>query len=71
MRLGGRAGSFEDQEPRGNGNQTAEPGLLDNCQHVLLGCCTNLLDLYERLGVREKIAFHRQVHFLDEKGRAA
>ena len=40
--LGGRAGSFE--EP-----QTGEE--LDNCQHVLLGCCTNLMDFYARLGV--------------------
>jgi zeta-carotene desaturase len=59
--LGGRASSFEDQEREGE--------LLDNCQHVLLGCCTNLLDLYERLGVREKVAFHRRVHFLEEGGR--
>jgi hydroxysqualene dehydroxylase len=58
--LGGRAGSFEDAErPR---------ELLDNCQHVLLGCCTNLLDLYRRLGVAEKIAFHTRVHFLDGRG---
>lgn len=59
--LGGRASSFEDQEREGE--------LLDNCQHVLLGCCTNLLDLYQRLGVREKVAFHRRVHFLDGRGR--
>ena len=58
--LGGRAGSFEDQEHPGE--------LLDNCQHVLLGCCTNLLDLYRRLGVGDKVTFHRRVHFLDEHG---
>ncbi len=58
---GGRASSFEDPE------RPAE--WLDNCQHVLLGCCTNLLDLYRRLGVSEKIAFHRRVHFLDAAGR--
>src|SRR5579859_6190170 len=58
--LGGRAGSFEDPE-------TGE--LLDNCQHVLLGCCTNLLDFYERRGVREKVAFHDAVHFLDGEGK--
>jgi hydroxysqualene dehydroxylase len=58
--LGGRASSFEDP-------QTAQ--LLDNCQHVLLGCCTNLLDLYDRLGVREKIRFENHVHFLDQTGR--
>jgi zeta-carotene desaturase len=59
--LGGRASSFEDQEQPGE--------LLDNCQHVLLGCCTNLLDLYRRLGVGDKVAFHGTVHFLDDRGR--
>jgi squalene-associated FAD-dependent desaturase len=59
--LGGRAGSFEDHERPGE--------WLDNCQHVLLGCCTNLLDFYRRLGVREKIAFQKRVHFLDGRGR--
>jgi hydroxysqualene dehydroxylase len=58
--LGGRAGSFEDPEHPGQ--------FLDNCQHVLLGCCTNLLDLYRRLGVSGKIAFHPRVHFLDARG---
>jgi len=58
--LGGRASSFEDPE-------TGQ--LLDNCQHVLLGCCTNLLDLYRRLGVSEKIRFENRVHFLDKTGR--
>ena len=41
-RLGGRATSFVD--PRSG-------EVLDNCQHVVLGCCTNVLDLYDRLGV--------------------
>ncbi len=59
--LGGRAGSFDDPEQSGE--------LLDNCQHVLLGCCTNLLDLYSRLGVRDRISFYRRVHFLDSRGR--
>jgi zeta-carotene desaturase len=57
--LGGRAGSFE--EP-----QTGEE--LDNCQHVLLGCCTNLSDFYRRLGVENLIHWDRVVHFVDEKG---
>ena len=35
--LGGRASSY--QHP-GTGE------VVDNCQHVLLGCCTNLLDFY-------------------------
>ena len=42
---------------------------LDNCQHVLLGCCTNLLDLYERLGVRHLISFHDAVPFVTPDGR--
>jgi squalene-associated FAD-dependent desaturase len=58
--LGGRAGSFEDP-------QTGEQ--LDNCQHVLLGCCTNLLDFYDRLGVRNLIRFEPTIHFRDAKGR--
>src|SRR4051812_17433973 len=57
--LGGRAGSFEDP-------QTGE--MLDNCQHVLLGCCTNLIDFYRRIGVLSKIRFHSAIHFRDETG---
>lgn len=53
-RLGGRATSFED--PRSG-------RILDNCQHVVLGCCTNLLDFYERLGVLEEIEWHREFHW--------
>lgn len=48
-RLGGRATSFED--PR-NGL------VLDNCQHVVMGCCPNVLDLYDRLGVLDRIEWH-------------
>jgi zeta-carotene desaturase len=59
-RLGGRAGSFEDP-------QTGEE--LDNCQHVLLGCCTNLLDFYRRIGASRLIRFERSIHFRDEQGR--
>ena len=58
--LGGRAGSFED---------SASGEILDNCQHVLLGCCTNLLDFYRRLGVLELIRFERAIHFIDGTGR--
>jgi len=55
-RLGGRASSFEDP-------QTGQ--ILDNCQHVLLGCCTNLLDFYRRLGVSHLIRLERTIHFVD------
>ena len=58
--LGGRASSFDDP-------QSGEE--LDNCQHVLLGCCTNLLDLYRRLGVEHLIRFERTVYFRDGTGR--
>lgn len=57
--LGGRAGSFEDP-------QTGE--VLDNCQHVLLGCCTNLLDFYGRIGASDLIRIERTVHFADGVG---
>jgi squalene-associated FAD-dependent desaturase len=45
--------------------------LVDNCQHVLMKCCTNLLDFYRRLSVNEAIAFFDRYTFLDEQGRAA
>jgi zeta-carotene desaturase len=57
--LGGRASSFlapGETEP------------IDNCQHVLLGCCTNLLDFYERTGVAAKIRFYNRYLFLGPKG---
>lgn len=53
---GGRATSYS--LPGGD-----EP--IDNCQHILLRCCVNLLDFYERLGVRERITFHRELYFLE------
>ena len=53
--LGGRAGSFSDP---------ITGTLLDSSQHVLLGCCVNLLDFYRRLGVTNLIQWQRQVHFL-------
>jgi zeta-carotene desaturase len=58
--LGGRAGSFEDP-------QSGEE--LDNCQHVLLGCCTNLIDFYRRLGTLHLIRFERTVHFREAGGQ--
>jgi len=58
--LGGRAGSFDDPA-------TGEP--LDNCQHVLLGCCTNLRDFYKRVGSEHLIRYDRTIRFLDACGR--
>ncbi|MCU1234992.1 MAG: amine oxidase [Candidatus Solibacter sp.] len=62
--LGGRATSYA--VPAG-GEEVAET--IDNCQHVLLRCCINLLDFYQRLGVRERINFYREFYFIEPGGR--
>jgi zeta-carotene desaturase len=59
--LGGRATSW----PAGS-NDTE---MIDNCQHILLRCCVNLIYLYRRLGVESKIRFHREFHFIEPGGR--
>ena len=60
--LGGRASSYEHP---GTGE------VVDNCQHVLLGCCTNLVDFYERLGVSEKIRWFDELTFIEPGGRTS
>jgi zeta-carotene desaturase len=42
---------------------------VDNCQHVTLGCCTNLADFYKRVGSADKIKFFGRLFFLDPQGR--
>jgi squalene-associated FAD-dependent desaturase len=42
---------------------------VDNCQHVTLGCCTNLDHFYRRVGSAEKIKFFDRLLFLDPQGR--
>jgi len=42
---------------------------VDNCQHVTLGCCTNLEDFYRRIGSADKIKFFDRLFFLDPQGR--
>jgi squalene-associated FAD-dependent desaturase len=42
---------------------------VDNCQHVTLGCCTNLDDFYRRVGASGKIKFFDRLVFLDPQGR--
>jgi len=56
--LGGRATSYD------SGGET-----IDNCQHILLRCCVNLLDFYKRLGVQQDISFHKEFHFIEPGGR--
>jgi squalene-associated FAD-dependent desaturase len=60
--LGGRASSY--QHP-GTGE------VVDNCQHVLLGCCTNLIEFYRRIGVANEIRWFDQLTFLEPGGRAS
>jgi zeta-carotene desaturase len=62
--LGGRATSYA--VPAG-GEEI--PETIDNCQHVLLRCCVNLLDFYQRLGVRDRIRFYREFYFIEPGGR--
>ena len=42
---------------------------VDNCQHVTLGCCTNLEDFYQRVGSVGKIKFFDRLVFQDPQGR--
>ena len=58
--VGGRASSYE------------HPGAgetIDNCQHILLGCCTNLIDLYTRLGVEQSITWFDRFTYIEPGGR--
>src|SRR5512143_2159619 len=63
--LGGRATS----SPLNASDEASET--IDNCQHVLLRCCVNLLDFYRRLGVSDRIRFHREFHFIEPGGRVS
>jgi zeta-carotene desaturase len=60
--LGGRASSYEHP---GTGE------IIDNCQHVLLGCCTNLIDFYRRTGVEQKIRWYDRLNFVEPGGRCS
>jgi zeta-carotene desaturase len=62
--LGGRATSYT--LPHAGGEETET---VDNCQHILLRCCGNLLDFYSRLSVRDRIRFHREFYFIEPGGR--
>ncbi len=57
--LGGRAASY------------VLPGgeHVDNCQHVTLGCCTNLEDFYRRVGAANQIRFFDRLLFATPDGR--
>src|SRR5580658_6102599 len=58
--LGGRASSY------------LHPGVgevIDNCQHVLFGCCTNLIGFYRRIGVADRIHWTRDMTMIEPGGR--
>ncbi len=57
--LGGRATSYT----------LPDGSEVDNCQHVTLGCCTNLSDFYRRVGATGKIRYYDRLCFADAKGR--
>ncbi|MBC7835077.1 MAG: FAD-dependent oxidoreductase [Phycisphaerales bacterium] len=61
-KLGGRATSFDDQRT----------GLtLDNCQHVVLRCCTNYADLLRRTQVDQHITWHSRQYWIEAGGRTS
>jgi zeta-carotene desaturase len=58
--LGGRASSY------------LHPGVnevIDNCQHVLFGCCTNLIGFYQRIGVADRIHWSSEMMMIEPGGR--
>ena len=58
--LGGRATSFRDP---------ATGELVDHCQHVSMGCCTNLADFCRRTGIAEFFRRDRVLNFIGPDGR--
>ena len=61
--LGGRATSYP--------LPATAAKIIDNCQHILLRCCVNLMDFYRRLGVADRIQFHQQFYFIEPGGRTS
>jgi squalene-associated FAD-dependent desaturase len=58
--LGGRASSY------------LHPGVdevIDNCQHVLFGCCTNLIGFYSRIGALARIHWTSNMTMIEPGGR--
>ncbi|MGE3807895.1 MAG: hydroxysqualene dehydroxylase HpnE [Gemmataceae bacterium] len=62
QRLGGRASSFTDA-PSGQ--------LVDNCQHVSMGCCTNLAHFFQSVGVRHFLQPQECLYFMTPDGRVS
>jgi squalene-associated FAD-dependent desaturase len=61
-RLGGRASSFTD------------PGtglLIDTCQHVSMGCCTNLAHFFRTVGIDHLVRPQSCLYFMTADGRVS
>ncbi len=58
--LGGRAASFRDP---------ASGEWVDHCQHVSMGCCTNLADFCRRIGIAQHFRRDRVLTFIGPDGR--
>jgi squalene-associated FAD-dependent desaturase len=61
-RLGGRASSFQD---------AASGQLIDTCQHVSMGCCTNLAHFFRTIGVDHLIQRQRVLRFMTPDRRVS
>ncbi len=61
QQLGGRASSFIDPT---NGEE------LDNCQHVSMGCCTNLAHFSETIGAAPYFRREKSLTFIGPTGRS-
>jgi len=59
-RLGGRAASFQD---------ATSGEAVDYCQHISMGCCTNLADFCQRTGTGDLFRADRVMHLFTRDGR--
>ena len=62
QRLGGRAGSFTDP---------ATGQLVDACQHVSMGCCTNFAHFCRTVGISHLLAPQPKLHFVTPDRRTS
>lgn len=60
QRLGGRAGSFTDP---------ATGQMIDACQHVSMGCCTNFAHFCRTVGIAHLLAPQPKLYFVTPDGR--
>jgi squalene-associated FAD-dependent desaturase len=58
--LGGRAGAFTD---------AATGEVLDTCQHVSMGCCTNFAHFCRTFGIAHRFQRQKRLFFLTRDGR--